>query len=427
MTLDRSTPPQINDFGRLEIPSPRTITLPNGIVLHVINAGTVPVNNIFVTWNRGEADVDSPAALSLMVSCMTEGTSRLSGAEIADIFETNGSWIKFGTSLHQSYITAYSLNSNVREIIPVLIDIITNPTFDNDIFEIKKNKYITNKKIKLEKVIYQASLGIIDLNYGKKHPFAIEESPEEIAKINRDKVAELHRDIIATYPPVIYLSGLIDDPLLNLVIDSFSELQFKQPASPYKVIERQSAPAGSVVRKSMPGKKQSGIKMVIPTIPFDHPDFIPLQVVVTALGGYFGSRLITNIREDKGYTYGITARLLTLKEGSSVSITCECDNRYVDAVIEETKNELRRLADEPMDQSELQTVTSYLKSSLASCLDNAFSLKEYFQGQFSLGKDSSDYYVTQDILQKITPADIQNIARKYLNPDNLLISIAGDC
>ncbi|MDE5969953.1 MAG: hypothetical protein K2G74_03890, partial [Muribaculaceae bacterium] len=165
MTLDRSTPPQINDFGRLEIPSPRTITLPNGIVLHVINAGTVPVNNIFVTWNRGEADVDSPAALSLMVSCMTEGTSRLSGAEIADIFETNGSWIKFGTSLHQSYITAYSLNSNVREIIPVLIDIITNPTFDNDIFEIKKNKYITNKKIKLEKVIYQASLGIIDLNY----------------------------------------------------------------------------------------------------------------------------------------------------------------------------------------------------------------------------------------------------------------------
>ena len=321
MTPDRSTPPPISDFGNLEIPVPRSITLPNGIVIHVINAGTVPVNNIFITWNRGEADVDSPAALNLMVSCLTEGTSGRSGAEIADIFESNGSWIKFGTSLHQSYVTAYSLNSNVREIVPVLIDIISDPVFDNDIFEIKKNKYITDKKIKLEKVIYQASLGIIDLNYGKNHPFAIEESPEEIARIPRNKIAGLHRDIIATYPPVIYLSGLIDNQLLDFITESFSKLQFKQPSSPYKVVQRQSATPGSVVRKSMPDKKQSGIKMVIPTIPFDHPDYIPLQVAVTALGGYFGSRLVTNIREDKGYTYGITARLISLKEGCSVSIT----------------------------------------------------------------------------------------------------------
>ena len=425
MTPDRSTPPPISDFGNLEIPVPRSITLPNGIVIHVINAGTVPVNNIFITWNRGEADVDSPAALNLMVSCLTEGTSGRSGAEIADIFESNGSWIKFGTSLHQSYVTAYSLNSNVREIVPVLIDIISDPVFDNDIFEIKKNKYITDKKIKLEKVIYQASLGIIDLNYGKNHPFAIEESPEEIARITRNKIAGLHRDIIATYPPVIYLSGLIDNQLLDFITESFSKLQFKQPSSPYKVVQRQSAAPGSVVRKSMPDKKQSGIKMVIPTIPFDHPDYIPLQVAVTALGGYFGSRLVTNIREDKGYTYGITARLLSLKEGCSVSITCECDNRYVDAVIDETKKELKRLADKPIDEDELKTVISYLKSSLASCLDNAFSLKEYFQGQFSLGKDASEFYLTQEILKKITPADIQSLARKYLNPDNLLISIAG--
>ena len=427
MTLDRSTPPQVNDFGHLDIPLPRTITLPNSIVLHIINAGTVPVNNIFVTWNRGEADVASPAALSLMVSCMTEGTSKMSGAEIADIFESNGSWIKFGTSLHQSFVTAYSLNSNVKEIIPVLIDIITDPVFDNEVFEIKKNKYITEKKIKLEKVLYQAALGAIELNYGKNHPFAVEESPEEIELIKRDTAGRLHNDIIATYPPVIYLSGLIDNQLLDFIIESFSKLHFKRPASPYKVVERNQAPAGSVACKSMPDKKQSAIKIIIPTIPLDHPDYLPLQIVVTALGGYFGSRLVTNIREEKGYTYGITARLLSLKEGCSVSITCECDNCYVDAVIDETKKELKRLATEPMDESELRTVVSYIKSSLASCLDNAFSLKEYFQSLFIVDKAPSEFYELQEILQKITPDDIQNIARKHLNPDKMFISIAGNC
>lgn len=426
MTPDRSTPPAISDFGTLSLPEPRVVTLPNGIKLYIINSGTVPVNNILLSWNRGEADVDSPSALRLMVNSLSEGTSRHTGAEIADIFESNGSWIRFSTSLHETIITVFSLNSNVAEIIPTLIEIITDPTFDNDMFEIKKNKHITDLKIKLEKVLYQASLGLIRLNYGEDHPFSREETPDEIARLTRENLVALYCSVIAKYPPMIFLSGMIDEDLSNLVIDAFSKLSFESAGTPYDFVPRQSAPDGTTVHFSMPGKKQSGIKIAIPAINSDHPDFLLLNIAVTALGGYFGSRLVMNIREDKGYTYGISSRLISFKEGGTVSITCECDNRYVSGVIEEVKNELTRLATQPMDADELQTVVRYLKSSLAASLDNAFSIADYHKGIIRSGKDSAEFYRMQDLLATVTPDDIRDVAARYLDPSKLLISIAGD-
>lgn len=426
MSPDRSTPPPISDFGHLTLPEPRIMTLPNGIKFYIINSGTVPVNNILVSWNRGEADVDSPTALRLMANCMSEGTTNHTGAEIADIFESNGSWIRFGTTLHETYISVFSLNSNVDEILPTLIEIITEPTFDNEMFEIKKNKHITDLKIKLEKVLYQASLGIIALNYGSDHPFSREETPEEISFLTRENIIRLYRSVIAKYPPIVFLSGLIDNDLANRVIDAFSKLTFESRVEPYRFVPRQPAPDGSSVSFTMPGKKQSGIKIAIPAINAEHPDFLLLNIAVTALGGYFGSRLVMNIRENKGYTYGISARLISFKEGGTVSITCECDNRYVNAVIDEIKKELVRLASELMDTEELQTVTRYIKSSLAASLDNAFSISEYHKGLIRSGKGSAEFYRMQDLLSSVTPDDIRAVISRWLEPSKLLISVTGD-
>ncbi|MDE6073850.1 MAG: insulinase family protein [Muribaculaceae bacterium] len=293
-------------------------------------------------------------------------------------------------------------------------------------FEIKRNKHITDLKIKLEKVLYQASLGIIGLNYGQDHPFSREETPEEIASLTRDNVIDIYRSVITKYPPTIYLSGMIDNELTDRVITAFSPLSFESAPEPYIVIKRQAAPGGSTVKLPMPGKKQSGIKIAIPAINADHPDFLLLNIAVTALGGYFGSRLVMNIREDKGYTYGISARLISFKEGGTVSITCECDNKYVDAVIDEIKKELVRLASEPMDDDELRMVTRYMKSSLAACLDNAFSISEYHKGLIRSNKGSSEFYRLQELLSTVTPEDIRTIAARLLNPTKILISVAGD-
>ena len=408
MTPDRSTPPEISDFGHLTLPEPNIITLQNGIRIFIINAGTVPVNNILMSWNRGEADVDSPVALRLMINSISEGTSKHTGAEIADIFESNGSWIRFGTTLHETFVSVFSLNSNVAEIISALIEI------------------ITDLKIKLEKVLYQASLGIIGLNYGQDHPFSREETPEEIASLTRDNVIDIYRSVITKYPPTIYLSGMIDNELTDRVVKAFSPLSFESAPEPYIVIKRQAAPGGSTVKLPMPGKKQSGIKIAIPAINAEHPDFLLLNIAVTALGGYFGSRLVMNIREDKGYTYGISARLISFKEGGTVSITCECDNKYVDAVIDEIKKELARLASEPMDDDELRMVTRYMKSSLAACLDNAFSISEYHKGLIRSNKGSSEFYRLQELLSTVTPEDIRTIAAQLLDPTKILISVAGD-
>ena len=144
-----------------------------------------------------------------------------------------------------------------------------------------------------------------------------------------------------------------------------------------------------------------------------------------ALGGYFGSRLMTTIREEKGLTYGITAALIGSQEGAYLKISAQCDKSFTAAVLDETRNELRRLVTDPPRGEELQRLKLHAQSALAEMLDTPQSIATYYITELLVNTPTNYYDMQQDSIDAFGPDKCAALAEKYLNPDKLLTAIAG--
>jgi predicted Zn-dependent peptidase len=164
----------------------------------------------------------------------------------------------------------------------------------------------------------------------------------------------------------------------------------------------------------------------IPSIPRSHPDYIMLRCAVVALGGYFGSRLMANIREDKGYTYGIQAGLLGSPEGTLMAILTSADNSYVDAVLTEIRAEIERLYTGDFSADEMERLRNYLMTSLAQQLDTAFSIASYHITE-RVSFTGRDYFARQfDVISAMTAESLAEVARKHLPIDQMIVAVAGE-
>jgi predicted Zn-dependent peptidase len=228
--------------------------------------------------------------------------------------------------------------------------------------------------------------------------------------------------------PTIFISGKVTEEVLSIAKSVFGSLEFSIDSlhSLHRIIDTpEPLTATNTVTKEMPESMQTAIRIQIPTIKREHPDFDTLRFAVIALGGYFGSRLMSNIREDKGYTYGITASLIPSLEGSNIIISCECDNKYCDAVITEINNEINRLATEPTPTEELLTVRSVLVSALANVLDSPFTISSFREMLTSLGLSDSSFNHQFNRAMTITPEEVMEISQKYIKEAPYIIARAG--
>ncbi len=196
---------------------------------------------------------------------------------------------------------------------------------------------------------------------------------------------------------------------------------------PCESVYRQFVPAGpQIVRTALPGAVQAAISMGLPGPRRTDADFVPLRNAVTALGGYFGSRLMTSIREEKGLTYGISAYLLGYREGSVITIKAQADNAYVDRVIDEVRKEIAKLASEPMGDDELHRLRQNLSTSLVEILDSPFSIADFYRSLIPLGVDPHAYFAERAALAETLTADsILEATRCHLDPMALRISVVS--
>jgi len=147
--------------------------------------------------------------------------------------------------------------------------------------------------------------------------------------------------------------------------------------------------------------------------------------LVTIFGGYFGSRLMTNIREEKGYTYGIGSFVLILKQASYLVISTEVGNTYVEPTLSEIALEMRKLQTEPISENELETVKSYLLGEFLRDFDGPFALASSFKAINDFDLDYSFYDEALKVLRNITSAELMQLAQQYLNPEDFHTVVAG--
>lgn len=421
--LDRTKEPVTKGFTSLAIPSPVVEKLPNGIGLYAIDAGDQPLNRLTVSFDSGMIEAKIPDALLLATQLLREGTPSYTGSMISETLDYHGAWLKCDAMSHNAAISLWSLNNSTVKLLPLLKEMLTAPTFPDKEFSALKQKHKAKYLLSQKNVSYVAAMHDKRLVFGENHPINRILNADEIDALTADDIKTAWRNTYSGVPKV-FITGEISE-LLPEIKDFLGGMQFppSKQTTP-EILPMAPAPGTTSAVIDVDAEHQAALAMSIPTIGRTHPDYIPLRLAVMALGGYFGSRLMSNIREDKGYTYGIQANLLGYREGGVVSIMTNTAPQYADAVIRETKYEILRLREEPMDADELAKLKSNAMTSLAAILDTPFSIMDHHISQFHTGTPP-DYFSKQvEAINNLTSADITRLARKHIDIGKMLITVA---
>lgn len=423
--LDRSKAPTVRPFGHLTLPSEETTVLSNGLTLHTLSGGAQDVARLNISAEGGPADSPNPCVATFAAELLREGNANADSEAIADAVDYNGAWLNCGASGHYTTIQLSSLSAKFMSLLPMVVSCMTEPVFPEHAFEIIKRKGIAKQQLNLSRVSFLAAADNKRLICGSGHPESHILTADEIEAISRQEIIDFHNKRLDANLMHAYLCGNLTPQLVDEVSRSLETIPSRKLKSPIHINEFYAeAPECSIVKKA--GSLQSAVVMSLPAVPRTHPDYNALRMTVTALGGYFGSRLMMNIREDKGYTYGISAALLGSREGGYITISAQCDNRYTYALIDEVKAELRRMADCPLSQDELERLRFNVASDLASTLDSPFTMMDYYEMMRTVGIPSDYFDARQSALASIDAAKVCELSRRYLDADSLRISVAGD-
>ena len=259
--------------------------------------------------------------------------------------------------------------------------------------------------------------------FGEKHPMCRTLNADEIDALTADDIRAAYT-LAFSQAPKVFVTGDISE-ILPEITDFFARLDYTEtPDAPLRVIPMEPIHGGRTETCDVDTEHQAAIAISIPTIDRTHPDYIPLRLAVMALGGYFGSRLMTNIREEKGYTYGIQANLLGYREGGVISVLTNTAPQYVEPVIAEVKKEMLRLCDELMPAEELSVVKNNAMTSLAAILDTPFSIMDHHISHFHTGTPPNYFEKQIEAVNSLTSTEIMRLAKQYFKMDDMLVSVA---
>ena len=403
----------------------KRFSLPNGIDVVYIHDPAQEVFKIDAVFEAGIYYQPKPLIASTAINMLNGGTARHTAEEIADLFDYYGAYIDFNCGLNKSELSLISLTKYAEPVLVQLAEMITGsivPEKELDLF-------LTNKRqehlVTCEKTSYLARKEFSRLIFGDKHPYANPISADDYLHVQREEVLDFCHEHVHACGCRLMLCGNVSETVLQTVIREFATLPC--PKAEHPVPEYPFTPA-------QPGRyhvtkdnaAQTSLRIGKSGVRLDDPDYAHFLLLNTVLGGYFGSRLMSNIREEKGYTYGIQSFNVSLPQGSYWCIAAEVNNQHTQSAIQETFKEIQRLRTEPVPEEELNLVKNFLHGDLLRELDGVFSQSDALKHKLNYNMDNSIYLRLIREITTATPDDLLRLAQQYWNPDEMYVVTASE-
>ena len=425
MFMDRTIQPEIQPLKNFHIQTPVRTTLPNGIPLTVINAGEQEVVRMDVLFSGGRWQQSQKLQALFTNRMLREGTTKYTAATIAENLDYYGSWLELSSSSEYAYITVYSLNKYLAKTLEVVESMIKEPLFPQKELQTILDTNIQQYLVNTSKVDFLAHRSLLKSLYGEQHPCGKIVMEEDYYTITPEVLREFYERHYHSGNCSIFLSGKVTDDIISRVTDIFGipfgqyQLQMPKLSFPFAAIPEKR------IFTEREDAMQSAVKMGCTTITREHPDYPKLRVLMTLFGGYFGSRLMSNIREDKGYTYGISAGVVFYPDSGLLIVSTETDNEYVEPLIQEVYHEIDRLHLDPVSAEELRIVRNYMLGEMCRSYESPFSLSDAWIFIATSGLKDDYFARSLQAVNEITPAEIQDLAQRYLCKETLKEVIAG--
>jgi zinc protease len=420
--LNRTIAPAFKQIENIEFIKPKKHQLTNGIPVFVINAGEQSLVRLEFIFQNTSWQLDKPIMPSITNSMISEGTHTLSSAEIASKIDYYGAFFQAEFSYDQSSLNLFSLNKYLPETLPIIKEMLTGAIFPEKELDILLTNQKQKLKVGLEKNANLARRAFTAALFGDSL-YGYANQLEDYDQVNREDLLNYYKKIYHPANCTIIISGKIEDNLLSLLEDLFGNWTSEEAKEKFEVNYISSDVKLHYIEKLE--ALQSAIRIGIPFVNRTHPDFIGLQVLNTALGGYFGSRLMNNIREDKGYTYGIGSGIASLENAGYFFIATEVGVDVTKQTLTEIEKEVNLLKTDLIDDDELNLIKNYLMGSLLGSLENAFSHAEKFKNLyfFGLGYEYYERYIKT--IKTITPQQLKDLANRYWDYNSFFKIIVG--
>lgn len=425
--MDRSIQPKIQELTEINIPLPERTHLSNGVPMTIVNAGHQDVLRFDILFKAGTWCQSQKLQALFTNRMLREGSKSYTAKEIAETLDFYGAWLELSCGAEYSCITLFSLSRHFTKTLDVLYSIITEPLFDEDQLQTVVDMNVQQFVINQDRVDFIAQRSMFNLLLGDTHPYGKVTVKEDYLNIHADLLKSYHKEHFHSKNCQMFLSGNVTKDIIDEVESRFGKRPFGRANA-----EETSCPVP--VFTPYPEKRrflskenalQSAVCLGLPSIKRTHPDYHKFRVVLTLLGGYFGSRLVSNIREDKGYTYYIDAQMIHYPYSDFLLIHSECDNSYVEALIKEVYHEIEVLQTEKADEAEIKKVKNYMIGELCRNYESAFAVADAWM--FTFTSKVTDSYFKESLagILATTADDILELSNKYFNVNQIKEVVAG--
>ncbi|NOX46657.1 MAG: insulinase family protein [Chlorobi bacterium] len=418
-TINRLIQPGVKLIDSIALYEPEHFKLDNGIPVFQINAGTQDMVKIDFVFEAGSYFQEKLQVSKFTNKLLNEGTKSYSSSEIAEKIDYYGAFLEVGSDKDVATVTLYTLNKYLERMLEVMQEVIRFPVFPEHELETYKQNRKQQHIINSEKVKFVSRLKFSELIFGSEHPYGRQFGLHDFEAINREDLLSFHKSRYSSNDCRIIVAGKIHSELISILNVFFGNEEWNTNQEINQIQQRDLEQGERKLHIVKEEALQTAIRIGRPLFNKTHPDYLKLKVVNMVLGGYFGSRLMTNIREDKGYTYGIGSAVVSLHRSGYFFIASEVAGEVAQKAIDEVYREISILHTDKVPGAELRLVKNYMLGQMVRSMDGPFALSDNLRGLLEYGLDNSFFTDYINIVNNISADEIRELARKYLQIDSL--------
>lgn len=438
MILDRTQSPIFQAIQEIQLPAVAQHTLDNGVQLHLIAVKHQPVLRLECVFDAGtwyeqtiQANApahqlvqDLPGTAFFTIKMLAEGTATRSSAQISEYFDRYGAFVELNSGPDRASLVVYCLTKFLPDVLPLLNELLNEPTFPQKGLVELRNITLQNLRVNYEKNAYLAGVLFREKLFGLDHPYGRSQRPEAIEQLTREGIVDFYERAVRNRPFQLILAGDASENEIIQINQTLGQIPVRtDPLSAF--VGGLPVEDALPVLAEKPDSIQSSIRLGRRLFTRSHPDFFKMLVTNEILGGYFGSRLMKNIREEKGFTYGISSNMPSFRRAGYFLIGTDVNKENTQQTLDEIRKEIRILQTEPVPADELDTVKNYMAGEFVGSLNTPFEIADRYK-VILLDELPTDFLTTYiQRVRAVTSADVIEMAGRYLSQDDLREVIVG--
>lgn len=418
-------PPVINPVIVDEMALPVETVMPNGVSLYTLAGGGKDIVRIELLFKGGYAVQDKPLQATFTNRMLREGAGEMNSDEISQKLDYYGAWIETYSSQNCNHIVLYCLRKHSFPLVELLEDVVKRPTFPDANLDVVRCNGKAHFEVNSKRVDMVAQRHFENALWGDGHPLAHIVDTSDYDDIVRADLVNYYNKVYSSCNLSVFLSGDVDSAVTECVTSIFGSCEWGEGGKIDKPFVEK--PCSSPGRRDIhiDGIVQCAVKLGFMAMDVSNPDFHKFRFLTVLLGGYFGSRLMSNIREENGYTYHISAEVDAYGKRNAFMITSETANEYVGSCIKEIYKELESLCCDSITDSEVEHVRNYILGEMCRECEGITAKSEVFVNAWLSGESFASVNEYLEVVKTISADELNRVAKEWFNPEKMIEIVVG--